>query len=94
MRGWEKDPEAPETTYVLMVCLRLYDLRDLLSCSRFAILGGGNIAPIGTFSEYVAVERDQVVKSPEHLDDEHVAAWPLGAVTAWRYPSIYFSCFG
>lgn len=54
-------------------------------CYRFAILGGGNVVPIGTFSEYVTIERDQVLKSPEHLDDEHVAAWPLGAVTAWRY---------
>ncbi|THH16491.1 hypothetical protein EW146_g4148 [Bondarzewia mesenterica] len=35
MRGWESDPDAPET-------------------------------------------------DPDHLDDVHVAAWPLGGVTAWR----------
>lgn len=40
--------------------------------------------PIGTFSEYVAVERDQVIPTPDYLDDEHAAAWPLGGVTAWR----------
>ena len=52
--------------------------------SKFAILGGGSIVPIGTFAEYVAVERDQVIPTPDHLDDEHAAAWPLGGVTAWR----------
>ncbi|EKM55116.1 uncharacterized protein PHACADRAFT_195141 [Phanerochaete carnosa HHB-10118-sp] len=64
MRGWEKDPDAPE--------------------SNFFILGGGNAVPIGTFRQYVAVERDQVILSPEHLNDDQIAAWPLGAVTAWR----------
>ncbi|KAI0636553.1 NAD-P-binding protein [Trametes polyzona] len=64
MRGWERDPDAPE--------------------SRFYILGGGNVSPLGTFTQYVAVERDQVIPTPEHLDDVHAAAWPLGAVTAWR----------
>ncbi|KAF5334516.1 hypothetical protein D9611_013793 [Ephemerocybe angulata] len=38
----------------------------------------------GTFIEYVAVDRDLLIPSPEHLDDVHVAAWPLGGVTAWR----------
>ena len=52
--------------------------------SKFAILGGGSIVPVGTFAEYVTVERDQVIPTPEHLDDEHAAAWPLGGVTAWR----------
>lgn len=52
---------------------------------RFGILGGGAFPPLGTFSEYIVVERDQVVPTPEHLDDVHVAAWPIGGVTAWRY---------
>ncbi|OBZ65768.1 putative zinc-type alcohol dehydrogenase-like protein YogA, partial [Grifola frondosa] len=52
--------------------------------SPFAILGGGSAVPIGTFAQYVAVERDQLIITPDHLDDEHAAAWPLGAVTAWR----------
>lgn len=63
-RGWEKHPEAPEST--------------------FGILGGVSYPPLGTFSEYVVVERDQVIPTPEHLDDVQVAAWPLGGVTAWR----------
>ncbi|OJT08894.1 hypothetical protein TRAPUB_245 [Trametes pubescens] len=64
MRGWERDPEAPE--------------------SRFFVLGGSNATTLGTFAQYVVVERDQVIPTPDHLDDVHAAAWPLGAVTAWR----------
>ncbi|KAF8967307.1 hypothetical protein BDZ97DRAFT_1804430 [Flammula alnicola] len=52
--------------------------------SRFGILGGGAYPPLGTFAEYVVVERDQVIPTPEHLDDVHMAAWPIGGVTAWR----------
>ncbi|TFY75749.1 hypothetical protein EWM64_g8262 [Hericium alpestre] len=70
MRGWENDPESPE------------------SPQGIGILGGGARPPIGTFSEYVAVERDQVILSPAHLDDVHVAAWPLGGVTSWRAVAI------
>ncbi|KAI5900674.1 NAD(P)-binding protein [Schizophyllum commune H4-8] len=51
---------------------------------KFAILGGGKVPPIGTFSEYVVVERDEVISSPSHLDDVHAAAWPLAGLTAWR----------
>ncbi|KAI0263396.1 NAD-P-binding protein [Gloeopeniophorella convolvens] len=50
----------------------------------FGILGGGAVPPIGTFSSYVAVARDQVLRTPAHLDDVHAAAWPVGGVTAWR----------
>lgn len=42
------------------------------------------MAPLGTFSEYVVVDRDQVILSPSHLSDEQIAAWPVGGVTAWR----------
>ncbi|KAI0320715.1 NAD-P-binding protein [Amylostereum chailletii] len=48
------------------------------------ILGGTNYPPIGTFTDYVVVERTQVIPTPDHLDDVHAAAWPLGGVTAWR----------
>lgn len=56
--------------------------------SHIPILGGIKSIPIGTFSQYVAVERDQVIESPDHLDDEHIAAWPLAGVTAWRFGTI------
>ncbi|KAG5644403.1 hypothetical protein DXG03_008570 [Asterophora parasitica] len=52
--------------------------------SKFGILGGVVFPTLGTFAEYVAVERDQVIPSPQHLDDIHASAWPLGGVTAWR----------
>ncbi|CAL1705392.1 unnamed protein product [Somion occarium] len=52
---------------------------------KFTILGGGGfMSPLGTFAQYVVVERDQVIPSPDHLDDEHISAWPVGGVTAWR----------
>lgn len=50
----------------------------------FGILGGGALPPIGTFTEYIVVEREQVILTPDHLSDVQAAAWPLGAVTAWR----------
>jgi NADPH:quinone reductase-like Zn-dependent oxidoreductase len=40
---------------------------------------------LGTFAEYVVVERNQVIRSPDHLDDVQISAWPLGGPTAWRY---------
>ncbi|KAF8626742.1 hypothetical protein AX15_004713 [Amanita polypyramis BW_CC] len=52
--------------------------------SYFGIVGGGPLPPIGTFSEYVVVERDQVILTPDHLNDLQIAAWPLAGVTAWR----------
>ncbi|KAG7098313.1 hypothetical protein E1B28_000274 [Marasmius oreades] len=49
-----------------------------------AVLGGTVPPEIGTFTEYVVVSREYVLLSPPHLDDVHVAAWPLAGVTAWR----------
>lgn len=43
---------------------------------------------IGTFAEYVVVERDEVLQTPPYLDDVHAAAWPLAGVTAWRFVSL------
>ncbi|KAI6029585.1 chaperonin 10-like protein, partial [Pisolithus microcarpus] len=72
MRGWESSPDAPEK--ILTHSHR----------SDFGVVGGGTIPPLGTFAEYVVVERDQVLQTPEHLDDVHMAAWPVGGLTAWR----------
>ncbi|KAK7693879.1 hypothetical protein QCA50_003452 [Cerrena zonata] len=56
---------------------------------KFTILGGGgHLAPLGTFAQYVVVEREQVIPSPDHLDDEHICAWPVAGVTAWRAVAI------
>ena len=52
---------------------------------RFGIVGGGSNPPIGTFAEYVVVERKYVIPTPDHLSSEEAAAWPVGGVTAWRF---------
>ena len=49
------------------------------------MVGGGSNPPIGTFAEYVAVERKYVIATPDHLSSEEAAAWPTGGVTAWRF---------
>ncbi|KAJ7205492.1 hypothetical protein GGX14DRAFT_522625 [Mycena pura] len=52
--------------------------------SRFGTLGGAAFPPLGTFTEYVVVDRGEVIATPAHLTDEQAAAWPLAGVTAWR----------
>lgn len=82
MRGWETDPEAPESLYVLYTFITWCELMPYAS---FSIIGGGGaLAPLGTFAQYVVVERDQVIQSPDHLSDEEISAFPVGGVTAWR----------
>ena len=50
----------------------------------FTVVGGVRAVDFGTFTQYVVVDRDQVIPTPDHLDDVHAAAWPVGGVTAWR----------
>ncbi|KAJ3551698.1 hypothetical protein NP233_g13030 [Leucocoprinus birnbaumii] len=69
---------------VFLTPSRGWDKDPIAPESTFGILGGGSNPPIGTFSEYIVVERDQVIPIPDHLSDVQAAAWPLGAVTAWR----------
>ncbi|KAG6830497.1 hypothetical protein H0H87_007854 [Tephrocybe sp. NHM501043] len=56
--------------------------------SNFGIMGGVSYPPLGTFTEYLAVERDQLIPSPGHLTDVEISAWPLGGVTAWRAAAV------
>ncbi|KAG8985378.1 hypothetical protein FRB90_004743 [Tulasnella sp. 427] len=51
---------------------------------RFGFVGGGAYPPIGTITEYVVVERDEVIEVPEHMSFEEAAAWPCCGITAWR----------
>ena len=53
--------------------------------TSFGVVGGGSNPPLGTFADYVIVERNQVIRSPDHLDDIQVSAWPLAGLTAWRF---------
>ncbi|KAI0362574.1 NAD-P-binding protein [Trametes cingulata] len=69
---------------VFLVPMRGWERAPDAPESPFAVIGGNKSNPLGTFAQYVVVERDQVIPTPDHLDDVHAAAWPLGAVTAWR----------
>lgn len=66
--GWHSSPLGPDVPN-----------------QQFGILGsvkqtGGR----GTFADFVAVGKDDVIECPEHLSREEAAAVPLGALTAWR----------
>ncbi len=50
----------------------------------FTVVGAVKAVDFGTFAEYAVVDHDQVIPTPDHLDDVQAAAWPLGGVTAWR----------
>lgn len=82
MKGWEKDPDAPEAECVFQNTL------VITSCSwifSFAVVGGVKYAEYGTFAEYTVVDRNQLLLAPEYIDDLHLAAFPLGGLTAWRF---------
>ncbi|EAU89641.1 hypothetical protein CC1G_02530 [Coprinopsis cinerea okayama7 len=51
---------------------------------NFQVLGCRQDEPSGTFAEYLVVDREQLIRTPDHLDDIQAAAWPLGGITAWR----------
>ena len=57
---------------------------------RFGILGGCKFPALGAFSEYLKVERNQVLEVPSHLEIHHAAAWPLAGLTAWRSVMIIY----
>ncbi|KAF5389802.1 hypothetical protein D9757_003720 [Collybiopsis confluens] len=52
--------------------------------SRFSVIGGVADPDLGTFAQYVVVDRVEVILSVPHLNDVHMAAWPLAGLTAWR----------
>lgn len=82
MRGWHSDPHGPEAE---LAGLSDEEKTNGLGGKGFGILGA--TAPtngVGTFAEYVAVEKDQLVPAPKHLTAEQAATLPCGAVTAYR----------
>ncbi|KIK57696.1 hypothetical protein GYMLUDRAFT_45863 [Collybiopsis luxurians FD-317 M1] len=52
--------------------------------SIFSVIGGVAWPSLGTFAQYVVVDRDEVIPSAPHLSDIHMAAWPVAGITAWR----------
>lgn len=59
--------------------------------SAFAVVGGVKFADYGTFTEYVVVDRNQVLLALEFIDDVYPATWPLGGLPAWR-SAIFSTC--
>jgi len=56
---------------------------------RYGVVGGVRVPDYGVFSEYVVVDRDQVILTPPHLTDVQIAAWPVAGITAWRAIKIH-----
>ncbi|WFD42585.1 propionate--CoA ligase [Malassezia psittaci] len=81
-RGWEKDPIGAEAA--------LPNAPDDITRNEFdgkgfAILGATQgVNGAGTFAEYIAVKRSQLVPAPKHLSAVSSASLPCAAVTAYR----------
>ncbi|KAI0807843.1 NAD(P)-binding protein [Fomes fomentarius] len=69
---------------VFMLPMRGWESDPEAPENSFSVIGGTKFSDFGTFAHYIVVDRDQVIQTPDHVDDVHAAAWPLGAVTAWR----------
>ncbi|KAJ7926262.1 hypothetical protein B0H13DRAFT_1973244 [Mycena leptocephala] len=79
------DPEDPLLAQrVFLTPMRGWESNPNSPESNFGILGGGDFPALGTFAEYVVVQRAEVIPTPAHLSDEQIAAWPLAGLTSWR----------
>ncbi|KII88285.1 hypothetical protein PLICRDRAFT_124628 [Plicaturopsis crispa FD-325 SS-3] len=79
------DPSDTLLNRRVFICpLRGWDTDPETPEGTLRILGGTDDPGVGTFAEYVVIERSQVIPSPEHLNDVQTASWPVGGVTAWR----------
>ncbi|KAI1408821.1 oxidoreductase [Hypoxylon sp. FL1857] len=52
--------------------------------SKFSVIGGSVLYPVGTAQDYVLVDASEVEIAPPHLTSHEAAALPLVGVTAWR----------
>ncbi|WFD35982.1 propionate--CoA ligase [Malassezia cuniculi] len=78
-RGWDSDPAGPEAD------LPGSTFRNEFGGTGFAILGATRgVRGAGTFTEYIAVKSDQLVRAPAHLDAVQASALPCAALTAYR----------
>ncbi|SPO20944.1 related to alcohol dehydrogenase [Ustilago trichophora] len=81
-RGWDSDPDGPEAE---LPGLSPEQRSNGLGGQGFGILGATKPTNgVGTFAEYVAVEKDQIVAAPKHLTPEQAATLPCASVTAYR----------
>ncbi|TKY90591.1 hypothetical protein EX895_000589 [Sporisorium graminicola] len=81
-RGWDSDKDGPEAE---LPGLSDEQRTNGLGGKGFGILGATKPTNgVGTFAEYVAVEKNQIVAAPKHLTPEQAATLPCAAVTAYR----------
>lgn len=50
----------------------------------YSLLGGTKYYKKGTLTEYIIMDEDQLVETPDHLTDCEAAALPIAGLTAWR----------
>jgi len=79
-----KDPLLGSRVFLTVVRGWENELAPTTPSGLPTILGAGGANPEGVFTEYVVVDRREVLPTPAHLNDVQAAAWPLGGVTAWR----------
>ncbi|KAI1074929.1 oxidoreductase [Whalleya microplaca] len=52
--------------------------------TRFSVIGGAALYPVGTAQDYVCVHESEVELCPPHLTPAEAAALPLVGLTGWR----------
>ncbi|WFD24099.1 propionate--CoA ligase [Malassezia equina] len=81
-RGWDADEAGPEAA---LPHAPAHLFKNEFGGQGFGILGATrSVCGVGTFCEYVAVHRSQLVPAPAHLSAVQSAALPCAAVTAYR----------
>lgn len=81
-RGWIRDKAGPEAA---LPNAPAEVTTNEFGGHGFGILGATRqVCGAGTFCEYIAVEKSQVVRAPTHLSAVESASLPCAAVTAYR----------
>ncbi|WFD07336.1 propionate--CoA ligase [Malassezia vespertilionis] len=82
MRGWEKDPAGPEAA--LPGTSASAATNEFGGCG-FGLLGATKqVVGAGTFCEYIAVDKSQLIPAPKHLSAVQCASLPCAVLTAFR----------
>ncbi|KOS13896.1 acyl-coa synthetase [Malassezia pachydermatis] len=81
-RGWESDEAGPEAA---LPSAPAHLATNEFGGRGFGILGATRqVCGAGTFCEYIAVDKSQLVPAPAHLTAVESATLPCAAVTAYR----------
>ncbi|KAL7628879.1 hypothetical protein AAE478_000394 [Parahypoxylon ruwenzoriense] len=52
--------------------------------SRFSVIGGAALYPVGAGQDYVVLDPEELELAPPHLTTHEAAAFPLVGLTGWR----------